>query len=176
MPDAMEGIVRPFQSEDFFTRGKIPVPSVNKEADPVVTSWGAKASLPSPESDLVGVNLDKQERYFERSRKTEKIRIENPNDPSQYVVVERPKEMKLDHQMPDNSKKDKDRAKEETLKTPTGGGGPPSKETASDNSAYYTDLAKEAADPNNTAYSDADPKPIINLDATMIFKPQPAGA
>lgn len=174
MPDSMEAIVRPFQTEDIFTRGKIPVPSVNKEADPVVTSWGAKAALPEPESDLIGVEIDKEEKYFERSRKKERVRIENPNDPSQYVIVERPKELKFDHQMPDKSK-EKDRPKEETLKTPTGGGGP-TMEKIGDNSAYYSDLAKEAADPNSSSYSTADPKPIINLDATMILKPQPAGS
>jgi hypothetical protein len=170
MPDTMEGIVRPFQTEDFFTRGKIPVPSVNKEANPVVVSWGAKVSLPGAESDLIGVQIDKEEKYFERSRKTEKIRIENPNDPSQYVIVERPKQVTFDHKVP--------KQPGDFLKTPSGGGSAstttelaPRPDRNIDNSAYYSDLAKEAADPNSTSYSEADPKPIISLNASMILKP-----
>jgi len=67
---------------------RIPRPPVEDEAGstPGHICWGATGALPSAEPmPTVDFNVKS-----ETSRKTEDVRIENPDDPSQYVIANRP--------------------------------------------------------------------------------------
>jgi hypothetical protein len=90
----LEGIIRPFQTPAGSPRIPIGV-VVTKVPDPTIIDWGDPGSLPSPISDVVSVTLEKDE-MKETQRKERKIRIENPDDPSQYVMVKRPEQMSFD--------------------------------------------------------------------------------
>ena len=80
-----------------YDRYRIPRPP---EFDPEGTSpglicWGTVGAMPSPEP-LGGVGFNVKESYQETSRVSETVRVENPDDPSQYVMEDRPKSVTFD--------------------------------------------------------------------------------
>lgn len=102
----IEQIVRPFQSPTPLNTRRV-IPSSTKEAPQTATIiWGKPGTMPvAVESaadqpvPMPGVNVKTKkvtDRNVEKSRETETIRIENPNDPSQYVIVERVKKITFD--------------------------------------------------------------------------------
>lgn len=62
---------------------------------PGMICWGAVGAMPTavpmPNADVT-VNYGE---WKEHSRKSQPVRVENPNDPSQYVMEDRPKQVKF---------------------------------------------------------------------------------
>lgn len=72
---------------------RIPRPPTEEDAGsmPGMLCWGAVGELPSAEPlPTAGFNVEKNK---EQSRKSEDVRIENPDDSSQYVIANRPTEI-----------------------------------------------------------------------------------
>lgn len=86
----LEGIIRPFQQPDRLTRRRIVATNTKLDVNPVSLTWGEAGNLPVPQT-TVNFTVKKEKDHIEISRETELVRIENPDDPSQYVMVERPK-------------------------------------------------------------------------------------
>ena len=92
----LEQIVRPFQLFDPTAGIPIIVQRANVAVQPAVLSWGQAGELPTAfqedEPDETGINfklLECDENLAESKRDTEDVRVENPDDPSQFVVVQR---------------------------------------------------------------------------------------
>jgi hypothetical protein len=93
---SLERVVRPFQRDDVFTaRVLAPVqPAVAPNTDNPEITWKGEADnsvAPAPDISQFKVKITWDE--DEDKRKTEKIRVTNPDDPSQYIDVERIKQM-----------------------------------------------------------------------------------
>lgn len=132
----LEQLVRPFQRRDLSPRTRIVV-STGTGTEPIVIEFGEAGSLPTGKQDTFEIKLEKEkEQYKETHRTTRKVRIENPDDPDQYVMVERPEKMKLDKKKtPADKDKEKDRPKEESISYSNWPGDPRLRE--------FTDLTPE---------------------------------
>lgn len=96
---ALESVVRPFQGRNKFSNKRI----ATKTSDPKVKSsgtnctaalcWGDVGTKPTPIPDGLNVETnDCNEAHTEISgRNSDLLRIENPDDSSQYIMVRRPK-------------------------------------------------------------------------------------
>jgi hypothetical protein len=72
---------------------RIPRPPSADDAGsmPGMLCWGAAGEMPSAEPlPVAGFVVENNK---ERSRRTQDVRIENPDDPSQYVIADRPTEI-----------------------------------------------------------------------------------
>jgi ribosomal protein L24 len=89
-----EYLVRPYQSPR--SQGSVVIPSTpSAPSEKAVLKWGASATLPI---QAKGINFNTaccKEQSDEQSRETEIVRIENPTDPSNYMLVERSKKLLL---------------------------------------------------------------------------------
>ena len=95
---SLERVVRPFQRDDVFTaRVLAPVqPAVPPNADNAELAWQGEADnkvAPAPDIGRFEVKIDWDE--DKSRRKTETVRITNPDDERQYIDVERIKQMVL---------------------------------------------------------------------------------
>ncbi len=67
---------------------RLPLPA-DGETPPGAICWGTVGDMPSPER-LPGVDFNTVERkHTEKKRKERDVRIENPDDPEQYIQVKR---------------------------------------------------------------------------------------
>jgi len=85
-------------ARDSFGGKRIPrLPPVEEgETPPGRICWGTVGNLPSPEAlPTVNFNVGGEE-FREWGRKSERVRIENPDDPSQYIMDNRPKTIDFD--------------------------------------------------------------------------------
>jgi hypothetical protein len=93
-------ILPPISTASKTFRGyRIPRPAVPLEGEtpPGLICWGTVGDLPSPEQlPSVGFTVVHNEEWKEWGRKTEDVRIENPDDPSQYIIDRRPTEISFD--------------------------------------------------------------------------------
>lgn len=95
---SLERVVRPFQRDDVFTaRVLAPVqPALAPNTDNPEITWQGEADssvAPAPDIGSFKVTIDWKE--DKSRRKTETVRISNPDDEQQYIDVERIKEMVL---------------------------------------------------------------------------------
>lgn len=132
----LEQLVRPFQRRDLAPRTRIVV-SVGTGTEPIIVEFGTAGSLPSGKQDSLEIKLEKEkESYKETNRKTRKVRIENPDDKDQYVMVERPEKMKFDKKKtPADKDAEKARPKEQSISYSNWPGDPRLRE--------FTDLTPE---------------------------------
>lgn len=95
----LEGIVRPFQQPDRLLRRRVIAATEKVDVQPATLTWGAVGRLPVPQ---VGVSfaLKKDAEHDEVGRQTQKVRVENPDDPSQYIIVERTKSISFRQKRP----------------------------------------------------------------------------
>lgn len=112
----LEQLVRPFQRPDLAPRTRIVV-STGAGTAPIIIEFGEAGALPTGKQDTFELKLEKEkEQYKETHRTTRNVRIENPDDPDQYVMVQRPEKMKLDKKKtPADNDPKKARPKEETI-------------------------------------------------------------
>ena len=83
-----EQIVRPFQTTTTIVDRQITVTKPNKVAlQKAILVWGAVGQAPTM-SGLSFTVKDPDNKFKETSRKTTDHRIQNPNDPNQYVVAQ----------------------------------------------------------------------------------------
>ena len=95
---SLERVVRPFQRDDVFTaRVLAPVqPAVPPNADNAEISWQGEAdNKVAPAPDIVRFEVKINWDEDKSRRKTETVRITNPDDKRQYIDVERIKQMVL---------------------------------------------------------------------------------
>lgn len=92
----LEQIIRPFQSKGVLSTRRIVSKSEKLETEEVIIEWGTAGDLPSAseiekdEEGGINFNVVKcDDKFDEKNRKFTTVRIENPDDPSQYVMVER---------------------------------------------------------------------------------------
>lgn len=85
----LEGIVRPFQQPDRLTRRRIVATNTKLDVNPVSLTWGEAGTLPEPQVG-VGFSLKKEKQHVAIEVNYKPVRVENPDDPSQYVMVNRP--------------------------------------------------------------------------------------
>jgi hypothetical protein len=91
-----EELVRPFERPSVISTGKrIPVTIVKVTRGVVEARWGDVGTLPKPQSDGIAFGLC-NEQMTETDRQTETVRIENPDDSSQFIMVKRAKQLKFD--------------------------------------------------------------------------------
>lgn len=90
----LEYIVRPFQAPA--NTGQIIIPSTpSTTTDQAVLTWGAKATMPGIVPTGINVVCCK-EQNDELSRQTEKVNVTSSQDPSNFITVERSKQLSLD--------------------------------------------------------------------------------
>lgn len=75
-----------------YSRYRIPRPGMPEPTDQDgLICWGVTGSLPSPQQlPTVGFQVVHNEEWNEWGRQTQDVRIENPDDPSQYIIDRRP--------------------------------------------------------------------------------------
>jgi hypothetical protein len=104
----LESLVRPFES---------PAPLGTRRITPVRTevptetaggTWGVAGQLPvavevppGEDPQLLSFDTKKRKEHREVSRDTERVRVENPDEPNQYVVIERLKSVRFREKKPD---------------------------------------------------------------------------
>jgi hypothetical protein len=97
MPHGFEYIVRPYQSPDSLGNTVIPAtPKGTRERAHL--TWGGKGTMPSLRYTGVDFNTQKKKKNVtltEKERESERIRIEQPGKPENYVDVDRAKKVKL---------------------------------------------------------------------------------
>ena len=95
---SLERVVRPFQRDDVFNaRVLAPVqPAVPPNADNAAIFWQGEAdNTVAPAPDIVRFEIKINWDEDKSRRKTETVRITNPDDNQQYIDVERIKQMVL---------------------------------------------------------------------------------
>ena len=100
---SLEQIIRPFQTPDVISKRKIVSKSTKLPTDEVVIEWGRSGDAPTPteiekdeEEGVINFKVnDCDDKYNEKNRKFSTVRIENPDDPSQYVMVQRIEQIKF---------------------------------------------------------------------------------
>lgn len=96
---SLEKIVRPYQRPTALAFGRIISRTVAPSSDVATIAWGDVGTLPTPTQedvpdDAVGFNVEVCDTDYEETERTvQPIRITNPDNPSQYVVVDRVKSM-----------------------------------------------------------------------------------
>lgn len=96
MSNALEQLVRPFQSPDAIATRRIVRSQTTITPDPVVVTWGEAGDMPvavevpaGEDPQEIGFEVKKRARHDLVARETEKFKITNPDDPNQYVIAER---------------------------------------------------------------------------------------
>lgn len=94
MTTKLEGVVRPFANGDVFTAQLLPPVQPSFTAKPPITVlYGNAITL---QLKAIGItNLYGGAKLAEVSRTTKTVRVTNPDDPSQFVDVEKILSMKL---------------------------------------------------------------------------------
>lgn len=94
MPN-MEQIVRPFQTTSTIVNKRLNVTRPTKLApQKAIILWGAEGQAP----EVRGLTIDvrnSDNRYREQSRTTDTIRIENPDDSSQFIITQQMNNVKF---------------------------------------------------------------------------------
>lgn len=92
MPN-LETIVRPFVTESFGSRALVPVGPVGPTKPNIVVSWGNASAL---QAKAIGVkDLNSGKFWTEQDRKTTRVRVHNPDDPTQFVDLDRIDELHM---------------------------------------------------------------------------------
>jgi len=97
----MEQIVRPFQLFDPKATVRVNVIQDQVNVQPAHICWGTVGNLPTAvqqADNFNGINIrtvECDDQSVENTRQTENVRVENPNDSSQYVIVQRIRQIKL---------------------------------------------------------------------------------
>ena len=96
----LETLVRPFETGSPIGTKRITPVRTEVPTETAGGRWGKAGNLPVPveippgEDPLtVGFEVKKRKEHDDVSRETEKVRIENPNDPDQFVIAERIKKI-----------------------------------------------------------------------------------
>ncbi len=96
---ALESVVRPFGSRNLYSDKRIATTHPDPKGGTAHLCWGSVGTKPTPEAVGTSVELnDCNESNSElKGRESETIRIENPDDTSQYIMVKRPKVISFKH-------------------------------------------------------------------------------
>lgn len=93
----LEQIVRPFQNPDVLSKRRIISNSTKEDAEEVVIEWGSPGDAPSASEiehdaetgDFAFEVVHCDDKYDEKNRKFKTIRIEQPDNPENYIMVDR---------------------------------------------------------------------------------------
>lgn len=106
---ALESVVRPFGKRSLYSDQRIATTPADPKGGTAHLCWGSVGTKPTPVPQGTSVELnDCNETNGElKGRDSESIRIENPDDTSQYIMVRRPKTIYFKHTDSKNSSWDK---------------------------------------------------------------------
>jgi hypothetical protein len=96
---SMEQIVRPFQSPFPLATRRIVVRDRGVVREDAIIQWGQAGSVPAATEETPeaggGFKVEAccKDVNTETKRETEQVRVENPKDPSQFVIIERIKKI-----------------------------------------------------------------------------------
>lgn len=96
---SLERIVRPYQRPTGVSFGRIVSRTVAPSTDVATLTWGDTGTLPTPtQEDVPNDNVDFTVEvcdtdFVETSREVQPIKVTNPSDANQFVVVDRIKSM-----------------------------------------------------------------------------------
>lgn len=103
-----ESVVRPAQNPDVLPRRRIVSSQTVVDVVPGAITWGQSGQLPSPVEVPVGelpmrwnFKIQKSKEYKSTKMDTETIRVENPDDSDQYVMLQRIKKINFKDKKPD---------------------------------------------------------------------------
>jgi hypothetical protein len=91
----LEQVVRPVQAPATLRFGSIPVDDTKQAPEAATIRWGQVGDLPTAQEETTAEDgtefkvIDCDDKFAEKQRTVSKIRVENPDDPDQYVMVER---------------------------------------------------------------------------------------
>lgn len=104
----LETLVRPFETKSPLATKRITPVRAEVPTETAGGRWGKAGNLPVPvevppgEDPLtIGFEVKKSKEHDLVSRETEKVRVQNPDDPNQYVVIERLKSASFKDKKPD---------------------------------------------------------------------------
>lgn len=114
---ALEILVRRYQKPQTSSGRRLISTREVVDVQPAILSWGAPGQLPEKVEVPIGEVpplyafevKKKGKEQQETAKVTEKVRIENPDDPDQYVVTERIKSIRFKEKDPDKLKSYPDR-------------------------------------------------------------------
>jgi hypothetical protein len=97
----LEQIIRPFQTTDILSKRQIVSNSTKIPTDEVIIEWGNSGTDPTPSEitrdattgDFVVEVVHCDDKFNEKDRKFNTIRIEQPDNPENYVMVDRIKQI-----------------------------------------------------------------------------------
>jgi hypothetical protein len=95
MTIALERLVRPYQKPTALAFGRVISRTVAPSADTATILWGDVGTLPTPTQedvpdDSVGFTVEVCDTdYTETSRIVQPVKVKNPDDDSQFVIVDR---------------------------------------------------------------------------------------
>lgn len=87
----LEKVIRPFQSEQAFQAARVVEPTI--EVAPATTEWGSAGGTEFETRSAFVNFVTNKSNYKEQFRVTDQVRVENPDDPTQFVVVDRIKQI-----------------------------------------------------------------------------------
>lgn len=86
----LEQIVRPFQTPTAIPSNISPITKpVVVAPQKAVLSWGATGQAPTTVTETFLVNSGDGHKFKESKRYVSNVRVENPDDPNQYIVTQR---------------------------------------------------------------------------------------
>lgn len=94
---SLEQIIRPFQVTDILSKRRIVSNSTKIETDAAVVEWGRSGDAPAASEiehnaetgDFAFEVVHCDDKFSEKDRKFKSIRIEQPDNPENYIMVER---------------------------------------------------------------------------------------
>lgn len=105
----LESFVRPFQRPENLGTRRIRSVTTQVPDQTAGGTWGIAGNLPvavevPPGEDpaLLSFTVSKRKEHREVSRETERVRVENPDDPNQYVIIERIKSVRFKEKKPES--------------------------------------------------------------------------
>lgn len=93
----LEQIIRPFQNPDVLSRRRIVSKSTKIPTDDVTIEWGRSGDAPAAsevthDEDTGGISFEVvhcDDKFDEKNRKFKTVRIEQPDNPDNYIMVDR---------------------------------------------------------------------------------------
>lgn len=173
---SFEQLVRPAQKTSILPTRRILSTREVVEVQPAGATWGKAGTLPTaievpPEEDPAGISFtvkkDKEHTLDYEGSKKQKVRVENPNDPGQFVVEERLVKAKFVDKKPDT--------------VPVYRVNPDGSEASSDRTTVYSpggSSIETVRSDTDTTYGVIDPRALVPLKVdsnkyVLIYPPAP---
>jgi hypothetical protein len=100
----LEQIIRPFQITDVLSKRRIISNSTKLDTEEVIVEWGRSGDAPAAsevehDAETGGIGFEVvhcDDKYSEKDRKFKTVRIEQPDNPENYIMVDRINQITFD--------------------------------------------------------------------------------